>query len=81
MAGPSPAVRLWVPTSRESLPLPGKAAPAAPWSYEQWGQQGAPRGPASWLTGARTQVWTAGGRAAGHTSDSLLSFLPSSPAP
>ena len=39
--GPSPTVRLWVPTSRESLPLSGKAAPAAPRSYEQWGQQGA----------------------------------------
>lgn len=55
--GPSPAVRLWVPTSRKPA-SPREGSPCCSRSYEQgwWGggQQGAPQGPASRLTGART---------------------------
>lgn len=69
---------------RESLPLPGKAAPAAPDPMSRGGGGGAAGGPTGTsFTAHRSEdrVWTAGGRAAGHTADSLSSFLPSSPAP
>lgn len=71
----------WAPTSRESLPLPGQAAPLLPDPMSRGDSTGGPREPASRLTGARTRVRTAAGRAADYTSDSLLSFLPSSPVP
>lgn len=67
---------------RESLPLPGKAAPAAPDPMSRGGgAAGGPTGTSFTAHRSEDRVWTAGGRAAGHTADSLSSFLPSSPAP
>ena len=46
----------WAPTSRESLPLPGQAAPLLPNPMSRGDSQGGPQGPASRLTAHGSQL-------------------------